>query len=445
MSFVDTIMLREKIDEIRSYYVYHHLKFNTNVERIWNYIDAILDYVRPAKDVDTNRGKELTAFSLSKIIMLCVWITLLRSKRLDYGDRLEANKKLHPEVWRYAHTVMYVETHVKEACIKDGLLQNREEVAAILFSRIESRIHSYGPVRFMDHMLVEYKKTFDASTEMFNRLINTTRKFLYHVALKIVTSTDVPEGTGYPETLMAIERIASVLLDLYDYRIENQFQLMFIGDPIPYFQKAVFHDALYKDYQYPPESTIIMLDSILDSYRETIVEAFGMDKEAIILISSEILSIAPLALKTEGPLLRLTASGLYKRLRKQVTWDVIITYLNRISSSTSLNSNFNRPLEVVGIDADSEWLVPVPAKEYEYFMPLPSIDCFGLYDKMKGLLGHPRSWGTVFEQFIQQWMATHLGEPVYSGDYVHEGEKGESDGICIVSNRLSYWKAKSSR
>ncbi|WP_103108517.1 hypothetical protein [Brevibacillus reuszeri] len=439
---VDTRMFREKIEELQRYYLYQHMKFEKDVIHIWNHMGDFLDFVRPSKDIEDSRGKEVSSCELVKIIILSVYLTYVRRRRHSNMNHFEYSKKNSPEIKRYVDTVLYVEKYVSSGCIKEGILLNREEVVAILFLRLEDRIRRYGPLKFMNHMLSEYKKTFDSSTEMFNCSEKLTRKFLYHLALKIVTSTDVSEGKGFPETLEAIENISSVLLDLYDYRIDNQFKLMFLNDPVPYFQKAVFHDALYKDMQYPPESTIEMLDVILDSYREKVKEIIGIDKEAVITISKEILTIAITALKKNDPLPRLTVEELCRRLRKKVSREEVITYLSSLSCNKNLNSNFSHPLKVMGIDADSEWLVPVPQTDLEYFMPLPSIDCFGLYDKIKGLLGHPSNWGTVFEQFIQGWMATHLGERVYSGNYVYNGIQAESDGICIIGNHVIILESK---
>ncbi|WAH42399.1 hypothetical protein NZD89_02520 [Alicyclobacillus fastidiosus] len=435
---IDAIELRQVIDELKKYYLYRHIKVGDDVRTIWNYIERFSEYVRPNPEDTRNKGNPISDVTLTKIIILTVWIT-----RLGHNyDRFEHSQRLHPELWRYAYTVLYVEDHVKEALIENGILQNREEVALILFARIESRVLQYGSVRFLDHMLSEYKSTFDAETDLFAPTQKVTRKFLYHLAIKMATTTDAPVGKGYPETIGVIENIASVLLNLYDFRIDNQFQLMFLNEPIPYFQKSVFHDALYKDFQYPPESTLVMLDSILDSYQDKIEAIVGIDKQSFMIISREIIAMAIQYLKSPGALPRLAGDELCKRLRKKVQRDVVIAYLTMLSTTKCLNKEFNHPFAIEGIDDDSEWLIHVPNTEFEYFMPLPSIDCFGLYDKIKELLGHPRSWGEAFERFIQEWMTKQLGEPVHSGKYVFQGQPAESDGVAVVGNHTVVLESK---
>lgn len=435
---IDAIEFRKIIDKLKKYYLYRHVKFGDDVHIIWNYIYRFEEYIRPNQEDAHNKGNQISDVTLTKIIMLIVWITRL-GPNTDY---LDLSKRLYPELWRYTETVLYIEHHVAEGCIEDGILQNRDEVAAILFSRVESRILRYGTVRFLDYMLAEYKNTFDQTTNMFDQTQKVTRKFLYHLALKMATVSDVSSGTGYPEMVTAIENISIVLLNLYDFRIENQFQLMFLNDPIPYLQKAVFHDALYKDIQYPPESTLIMLDVILDSYEDKFQEIVGIDKHSFMIISKEIIAMAIEYLKSPGALPRLKCEELSKRLRKRVRRDTVITYLKKLSSTKCLNIEFNHPLAVDGIDDDSEWLIRVPNTELEYFIPLPSIDCFGLYDKIKELLGHPKSWGGSFERFIQRWMSKQLGKPVFSGKYVYQGKPAESDGIVVVGDQVIVLESK---
>ncbi|WP_339801573.1 hypothetical protein MKY19_07080 [Paenibacillus sp. FSL R5-0744] len=439
ISKLDTALLREKVIELKKFHLYHHLKFKIDISHNYDYLGYFSGFILTAIDELNNKGKQLSMIRISQIIMLSVWIK--RLSHFTFGN-FESSKRLDIEYWRYAETVWYVEKHVPKGIIEDGILMNREEVAEELFLRIEKRIQSYGPVRFLEYVLEEYKKAFDSSTEMYNRSNKVTRKFLYNLALKTVTLPSVAEGKGYPETLKAIEKITEVLLHLYDYLIDNEFQLMFVNDPIPYLQKAIFHDSLYKETQYPPESTLTMLNVILESYREELIERIGIEKEAIMVISREIMSIAISSQQTTGSENKITADELISRLYKRVSPDVIVTYLNQLSSTKNLNANFQHPLDVVHIDADSEWLVPVPNKELEYFLPLPSISCFGLYDKIKGLLGHPGDFGLVFERFIQQWMTTHLGEKVYSGKYIYDGKEAESDGICLVENYVIILESK---
>ncbi|WDL98833.1 hypothetical protein [Alicyclobacillus sp. ALC3] len=435
---VDAIELRQVIDELKKYYLYRHVKFGDDVRTTWNYIERFGEYIRPNPEDTRNKGNPISDVTLTKIIILTVWIT-----RLGHNyDSFENSLRLHPELWRYVHTVRYVEDHVKEAVIVNGILQNRDEVALILFARVESRIRQYGAIKFLERMLSEYKSTFDLETHMFAPTQNITRKFLYHLAIKTTTATDASVGKGYPETIGVIEKIASVLLNLYDFRIDNQFQLMFLNDPIPYFQKAVFHDALYKDIQYPPESTLVMLDSILDSYQDKIKEILGIDKQSFMIISREIIAMAIQYLKSPAPLPRLKGDELCNRLRKRIPRDVVIAYLTALSSTKCLNEEFNHPFAIEGINVDSEWLVPVPHTEFEYFMPLPSIDCFGLYDKIKELLRHPRSWGDAFERFVRSWMENQLGEPVFSGKYVYQGQPAESDGVVVVENHVIILESK---
>ena len=439
ISVMDSERLREEIVKTKKYSLYLHLKFNTVQTSMWRLVGEFSNNMRPASDNMKNRNKPISWFRLSQIILLTVWIKRLDSLEVDY---FEMSKHTEQNLWRYALNVLYIEKYVPQAIIDNGILMNQKEVEEILFSRIESRIKRYGPIKFLEYIIGEYKKSFDSTTKEF-KPSDKARKFLYHLALKSVTSPDIEYGKGNPQMLEFIESIANVLLTLSEFKIENQFQLMFLNvDPVKYFQKAVYSDSLFRETQYPPESTLMLLDNMLESYREECNEIIGVDKESIILISETIITMAIQSFESSESVFRFSADELISKLHTKIPSHVIITYLNRLTSRIHLNSDFNHPFEIVNINSDSQWLIPVPNLEFEYFLPLPSINCLGLYDTIKDLLGHPQSWGIVFEQFIQQWLEKCLGEKVYSGKYIYNGKEAESDGICIVDNHVIILESK---
>jgi hypothetical protein len=431
----------ESIDELKKYYLYRHLKYGAEVSRYWNYLQSLSDVASQGRDL-VEQDIPMNSKTLVKIIMLSVEITQLREMQMGSSDFFELDKVTRPDIWRYVDNVLFLESHVQKAVIEEGILLNRDEVGSILFNQIEEEIKRYGALSFLDFIQSEYKRSFDASVGMFGRSDNV-RKFLYHLGIKVITSGHALENHGTPEMLHDIVIIANVLLNLYDNGRNNQFQFMFVEDPISYLKKTIHHDALYKEYQYPPESTVTLLDSILESFREELVNAVGLEKEKFILISNEIIQYALASFQTVDNLPRLTADELTRRMHTKVSRDDIIQYLDHMASHSPLNIKFNHPLEVRGIDVDSEFLVPISQGSYEYLMPLPSIAVFGLYDKILSLLCYPtQKWGEAFEEFIRVWMADHLGEPVHTGEYVYGDEKGETDGVCIVGNKVILLESK---
>ncbi|OME78606.1 hypothetical protein BK120_22985 [Paenibacillus sp. FSL A5-0031] len=442
LSLISSSKISENIEDLEKYYLYRHLKFKDEVERNWNHLQTLSEFLKRSRN-RVDEEKQMKPRALLKIVVLSVRINQLREEGIGSSGFFDIDKVTRPDFWRYAETVLYLESHVQNAVIEDGILRNRDEVASILFNQIENRIIRYGALNFLDFIQLDYKSTFDASFGMFDRSRNLARKFLYYIGIKVLTSSKTLENHGKHESLHDIVTIANVLLNMYDYRIDKPFQFMFVEDPITYLEKTIRHDALYKDYQYPPESTITLLDHILDAFRKELIEAIGLDKETFILISYEIFQYALASFSSKDKLPRLTLDELTRRMDTKASRGDIIRYLDSMASQTALNVKFNHPLEVGGISSDSEFLVPIPLGSHEYLMPNPSIAVFGLYDKTLSLLRFPtQRWGDAFEEFIQRWMTAHLGEPVHTGEYVYEDEKGETDGISIVGNNVIILESK---
>jgi len=442
LCLINSSKLSENIEDLKKYYVYRHLKFEDKVERNWSHLQTLSECLNQGRNL-VDEEKVMKPWDLLKTVVLSVRISQLREERIGFSGFFELDKEVRRDIWRYAETVLYLESHVQNAVIDDGILRNREEVASLLFNHIENGIIRYGALNFLEIIQLDYQSTFDASLGIFNRSPLLARKFLYYMGIKVLTSRETLENHVNHELLHEIMIKAHVLLNMYDYRIDKPFQFMVAEDPIPYLEKTIRHDALYKDYQYPPESTITLLDHIMNSFRKELIEAIGLDKETFILISHEIFQYALASFSSKDTLPRLTLDELTRRMGTKVSRDDIKRYLDRMASQTALNVNFNHPLEVGGINSDSEFLVPIALGSYEYLMPNPSIAVFGLYDKTLSLLHFPtQRWGDAFEEFIQRWMADHLGEPVHTGEYVYEDEKGETDGVIIAGNNVIILESK---
>lgn len=447
LSLVDRNLMTDLFTRIRRYLLYTHLKTGSDIKDVWNVIARGREELR---QLDNRNGphnySELSIATLIKMSIILAWMRLCGSVHDDFTS----SRQVAREEWEYARTILYIENIVPSCRVLYGELEDKELIMATLFDRIEHRIRIYGPSIFLVEILYEYRKTFVSRRQVFGPAQLSVRKFLLMLSIKLATA-DVarPDRANRPssELKSVIHKMSNALLNLVSVRDDSPFRFMFVGDPIEYFQRVVIQDTLYKDFQYVPQAMLILLENILRPHERKVLEEMNLTLVELVTISRAIIEEALRQLGSpEGPTMRIAAEDIIETLQGGGTpSEKVHTYINKMRSNRPLNEHFNNPMDMLHVNSDSEWLIPETPGGDTYFVPLPSIQCFGLYDKVLGQLGNNGGFldvGLDFEAFVRSYIGQQVSTTVYTGKFVYQGQVFETDGALVIGNHVILLECK---
>jgi len=426
------------LERLMKHYIYRHVRYGDNIGGMLACLYTISEPLRQAANKEVKNRRPLTKREFVTAVKLCIRYACISDTWKD--NILEHMEHLKPELLRHAKTLVEVETLVPRAVVDKGELTDKEGIAGTLFRRIEDRITRYGPRKFFEEVLKLYISSYDSKYGVF-RLNSPTGKLLYNLTLKQCTRTDADAVCARAKgsvPLASIDRLARALVGLYDFRIDSQFKLLILNkDPVKYMQEVVFHDALYKELQYPPEAILLILERLLKPHEAKLQDIMSMSIDEFISISGAIIrySVNEMERGFVNAGLRVGPDDIFTLLSAQgsnITRAKVENYFKVMVTGTALNEKYNHPLDTGGINADSSWLIKADkSSSLLCWLPLPPISCFGLYDRIMGLLGFPNA-GYEFEGFIRNWMHQAFNTEVYSGKYIYNGKVYESDGILVL-------------
>lgn len=357
---------------------------------------------------------------------------------------------MNPELIRYARNLIEVKNLVPVAEIKHGKIVNEDEIVNILFRRVEDRIIRYGTKAFMEEIIKRYINDYNIDEGLI-KTNSDTKKFLYYMALKKATDSNIKEETKNKRgslSIGVIDKIAETLLNLFPYRIDNVFKFLFMNEePIKYFQELIFHDAIFKELQYPAESTLLLLKNLLKNQEEKIIDLMNMNLTQFLFISRAIVNYCTEQMKLGPSQANLSITpfkliGLTPKKFINIDISVINRYFEIMASTEPLNTQFDHPMSMKFINSDSAWLIPVTKDNpLECYLPVPPISSWGLYDRIMSLLNFPNV-GSEFEDCIQEWFEQAFRTKVYTGKYIFNGTIYDSDGILLIENLIILTECK---
>lgn len=430
---------------MRKYLLYCHLKEGEDVAGIWNVLALCRAEFRSLKEHRRQFSRAFTQMDLIKITMLATWIMQYAS----HTDYFALSPHVDKEEWIYARTVVYIERIIPESIVDYGDLQNVEEIVKAPFERIEKRIHIFGPAMFVNEILKEYRRTFNRKYQMFSASDVSVRKFLLLLGIKAATSLDTCQRKPRPSENLKqiIFRMSCALLNLYAVRTDNPFRFLFFDDPVKHFQEIVLHDTIYKDFQYPPDGMLVLLDFVLSANEERLIRNVGLTVSEFITITKAIIDEAYQQLDSSvEPSYRISPEKIMQRLqRKSISFEKVESYFSKLACHYPLNKDFDNPVDMIHVNSDSEWLIPEYPEANTYFLPLPSIDCFGLYDKVLSRMGDNGGFlgfGDEFEELVRRWMQEQFQTPVHTGRFAYNGQAFETDGVLIDGNHVILLECK---
>lgn len=435
---------RRELERLQRYYIYINKKDNIAVNE---YLQILEYFNRVTIEVENDKlwqGKGLRTLEKYKLLKYLVIYKIVSEEA--FVD-IKYYKYMYPKIIRYAENILEIEKLVGQSKIVDGELKNRKEVTQILFNRIEDRIVRYGSERFLEDIIRYYIQSYNTELNKFNSN-NIIRNFLYHLAIKQATkSRNISSGKNSNLSLKVFDRLARALIGLFDYRIDSNLEFIFLkDDPIDYFKRIIHHDALFKDKQYDPEGILLLLEKILKGYEDKITSSFHINSSDFITISRAIIDFSTEQIKSrEEAKLKVIPEDIYNKIKvnkPNITLDKIVRYFKMMITDSEINSKFNNPLDMSSIIDDSCWLIKVKdSRRLECYIPLPSISCFGLFDKVYSLIGYPNI-GIEFEELVRDLIESHLEAKVYSGKYIYKDKVFETDGILIINNNIILLECK---
>jgi len=435
---------KSELTKLQRHYFYQYKKNHIDVQEPLQVLEKVSYSISELDRLAKRTDRELNKQEIVKLLKLAVFYYALQGEGPDEIE--EHYKILYSKEWRYTENILELEQLVPQCVIEDGELKNKDNVAQSLFHTIEENIVNYGAIRFLSAVYFLYIKAYDENTRLFTTN-STTRKFLYHIAIKHATiHSTFSSGDGDTSRLLTINRLTKALVNLFDYRIDSQFEFMFFqGDPIQYLQKVIFHDALFKDKQYDPESVLILLENILLPHDSEIVSKIGVNVYEFICISRAIIQYATqqLRLKERANFRIKPADILNKKIWPQnIDERMVTSYFQNMITDSPVNRQYSHPMDMSSINDDSVWLIQLPGStQMECFLPLPSVASPGLYDKIFEKIGYPNI-GIEYEDFIRSWVETNSRLHVHTGKYILNKQVFESDGVVMNGNDIFLLECK---
>lgn len=435
---------KSELTKLQRHYFYQYKKNHIDVQEPLNVLERVSYSISELDRLAKRKYRDLNKQEIVKLLKLTVFNYALQGEGPDEIE--EYYQRLYPKEWRYTENILELEQLVPRCVIEDGELKNMDDVSQYIFHAIEENVIKYGAFRFLSAVYLLYMEAYDEDSRLFTTN-STSRKFLYHTAIKHATihSTSSP-GEGDTSRLQTINRLTNALVNLFDYRIDSQFEFVFFqGDPIQYLHKVIFHDALFKDKQYDPESILVLLENILLPYENEIISKIGVNVNEFICISRAIIQYATQQLRLKKkPNFRIKPADILSKkiLPQNIDKLKVKLYFQNMITDSPVNSQYKHPMDMSSINDDSMWLIQIPGStQIECFLPLPSVACPGLYDKILEKIGYPNI-GIEYEEFIRSWFVTNSRLHVHTGKYILNNKVFESDGVVMNGNDIFLLECK---
>jgi hypothetical protein len=426
------------ISNLMIHFLYRNYKYNEDVSRELEFIYILKGVCSFDELHDNSKCNKLKLYKIRKFLKLSVWYLCIFPYEGFRGEAIiEFCEDNFPKQVRFAQNMIEVETLCSNTEIWEGKIINKSIITVDLIKRIEDRIARYGSSQFMKILISIYRDKYSNEDGLIRNKIPSL-KFLLFLTLKVDTDKsckyDIIRGRGKFEPKV-IFRLTEAVEILNDNRVDNKYAFMFMDNPIEYLKKIIYYDSLYKDTQYPPESVLLLLSAIINDNKELFVEKFEMLPEQFLEISQSIIKYSIKEIeKGKDAKLSISPSDILKIINKdnKINNDVIIKYFEKMVASGSLNQTYDHPLKMDGITSDSEWLIPIREEcDLTCYLPLPPIQCFGLYDKTMKILNFPNI-GVTFENIVRKRLFDATYTEVYTGKYLYNNKVYESDGILIL-------------
>lgn len=318
----------------------------------------------------------------------------------------------------------------------------------MLIKRVEDRIARYGSSKFVKNLIYTYILSYSNKDGLFRNKIPSL-KMLFFFALKVDTDKsgkfDDIRGNGSFEPKVIFRLIEAVEI-LNDSRIDDKFSsLFFMNNPIEYLKQIIYFDSKYKETQYPHESVILLLRYIINDNLAIFNEKFEMLPGHFIEISQAIIRYATNEIeKCKNAKHSISPLDILKLIKHDsgIDLDIINSYFRKMMASKPLNEAYDHPLKMECITSASEWLIPIrDDNNLTCYLPLPSIQCFGLYDKTMNILDYPNI-GITFENLVRKRLSDATNTEVYTGKYLYNNKVYESDGILILDELVILLECK---
>lgn len=430
---------------VKQYYIYMYL--SRREKESYFYYMHILDSTANQRKYTDNIYK-LKEMSLRDCSEVCRLLVLYKLCDNDSSMDIHFYLRLYDTEVRYADAIIQAARLVKETKIVYGNIENIDEVTQILFNRIENKILRYGCRRFYENVINKYMKTYMEDESKFVTNINSPRVFLYRIAIKQLTcNPDVAGSTGCKFNFELIEHLAIVLLEIQGFSsvaTDKLDLLLKTKNPQEYIYKVIGYDTIYRERQYDPLRMLLFIEYMLKKRNSDVKNIVGMDLELFISISRIIIEYAleKITHKLPNDSLIVNPLIIYERGKKQISLDAIEKYFQKMVTVDPINQNWKNLYDLTEICDDSTWLVGAKnGNKYDAYIPLPSIDCFGLWDKVQAILGY-KNQGYTFEECVREWINDRLGIEVISGKYILNNKVFESDGILVYDNIVIFIECK---